>query len=756
MLPQCFIADDEELEQFKWVSQGSCKRKDSSLYVLTELEPEININSTASTPYVKKIDDIFKKNFWEITKQTYFTSDHNGKFLVEPGLEQIAERDYRLIGQRVNFPKTRFPLYKSVPVVQQFDDESVHEIYKQDLYWRTVGKKQWQPVQNGLLKGDIEIRHMENSVSLASWKISILPKSTSISIEPENRLKGSVLLSGIGASRIYCENNTELEIDYSTNLDTGEIKLEVIRKNIGISNLSLHVEWNDGCRLQFDVPFPAQGGTFVSSNENEDLSSNKIVLSRLYGYHAQVVDPLGNDNFTLKGSLRSKSVAQTEAKIHGFEYPLAVDEGGFYSLPLQQLKPEIEQLFAISTAVDDVVELELRGKRSDSKKIIVHQFEGELRYESEIGIIHLQLNGEWLDDYSGVSLKLISINDLELEPIILPWNEIKNGWTLPYQDSFDNSETYFASLDNESCYFIRPCIIPPQINNNETVDSNLTEALLFSETKERINAINAYIENRLEQNKPDFSEIIAYLKRFSTIHPDGLDLVECLLNYPQAMSILWFNSSSDKLLNDYLNLICETSPFSWWMISINDWMSSVELWLNTTIKNLNNEAVEKIFISNAKSAIHNLINDHEEINASMEIVLEKLNEHYRENSAIFYARHQSDEDFWSQIMNYGKFTPHPDGIDNDWPKITAISKMIELIPQYILEKITWPNSDFNFKQPILSAPIFAAVYLNNNIKLDEQLRVSLMAARNFDRFSFSMVFRGTQANLWVYSNGDKK
>ncbi len=751
LLPQCFIADDDELEQFKWVSQGSCKRKDSSIYVLTEFTPEINDSLSMSS--VNKIDDVFDKKLWEVNRKIYFKSIENEICLIEPGLDKISERDYRLTGPAVYFPKTRFPLYNSVPVVQQIDEASVYKIPEKDLFWRAVGKKQWQPIYTGNPQGDIEIRHMEDSVSLASWKVSILPKNSLIKMEPESQFKGSILLSGLGTSRVYCETNTELKVTYLPNIHTGDIKFEVVRKNISITKLFVIVEWDNGCKIRFDIPFPAQGGTFVSTDTGADL--NKIVLSRLYTYHAQVVDPLGDDSFTLKGSLCSKSVTHTEAEIHGFEYPLFIDESGFYSLPLQQLKPEIEQLFAISTAVDDVVKLELCGKQSSSKKIFVHQFEGELRYESEIDIIHLQLNGEWLDEYYGVNLKLISVDDLELEPIILPWNEIRNGWTIPDRENFDNSKTYFASVDNENCYLIRPCIIESQISDNELINSELTRALLISKKKERIDSINAYIEKQLEQNNPDFSEIIAYLKRFSMIHPDGLDLVECLLNYPKVMSILWLYSTSDKSLNDYLNLICETSPFSWWMISIKDWLASVELWLNSTINKFMSKELEEVFISSARKEIHNLIDEHEEINASMELVLEKLNEHYRENSAIFYARHHSDEEFWSQIINYAKLTPHPDGIDKEWPVIPAISKMIELIPQYILKKINWPNDDYNFKQPILAAPIFAAIFLNNNIKLDEQLRVSLMAARNFDKFSFSIVFRGTQANLWVYSGGDK-
>jgi len=748
-LPWSFIMTDDDMKHFRWVAQGGCQRQEADIFVLSTQIPKILANNDSAG--IEQIEgDLLARKFWWITKPVELSADQDDEiYRIEPGLENIAERDYRLIGHRRYFPQTRFPLYHSVPNIQLVNDDSTYPVPHDEIFWRPIGTRKWRSYNKLEMIGEMEIRHRQDRVAFASWKLAIIPEGAELRVKPNSRLEGTII--------IICPNARAAAVKSATGLDVHTNQLEnsweflCKRYDVTVGNIYGELSWPAERKLSFSIPFPAEGASFVDSEGREKSISELLTLTRLYGIRAQVVSPNINKKYVLRGSL-STSSSLTALEFHKFEFSMGVDEYGISTLPLQQLKSDIDLLFAVSTGVDDQVKLELieEARGSVEASVMIQQFEGMLYTDQTRRMISLAVNNNELnEEYAGSSLTLVSINGLDEEPLSLEWNEVSFGWTLPdyNADEIDISHTYFASIDSERSHNIRPCLLLPETNSDDVL-SQLAKAMTMSEEAERRELIAQHLSYiSREGTDDDWDELYAYLKRLSGVHPDGLDLVECMLDFPDILASVWFRAVPDQGLRDYLQKICDTSPFAWWMISIEQWLSARKRWLESL--NEFSDSVRTILIEECKKLLVNLSDDNEEMNTVVDVLLECFGENLSENSVITGVRKTSSPQLeWRKLdaMSRGFYIP---GIDGWWPKIADVFTLRRELPEDIFNSILWPTDDMNYQKPVIQAPVIAAAALHADIEINENMRVALLAARNFHPSAFATLFRATQAILWV-------
>lgn len=749
-LPWCLINLDDDRKHFRLVGQGGCQRREPTVFVLYSKSYSFTDNDTAVDLLQ---EDVLGRSLWSVSSFAEFCSDDEDEiYRIEPGLSGIAERDYRLIGNRSYFPKTRFSLYREMPKVQIVNDETVSQIIHNELVWRPIGVRKWRNFNQAAMIGDIEVRHRKDKVAFASWKLSILPKSAQILVEPVSRLEGLVKLNfpSARAAAINSMNGLETKIEP---VDTGWNAL-CKRIDVSVGSICGDVSWENETRLLFSLPFPAEGVSFVDGEGKELTKSSLLTSSRLYGFRAQVVSLKTTANYVLRGSLSSSNSGLSAMQYHIFEYPISIDEFGVGILSLQQLKTEIDCLFAVSTGVDDKIKLEIIGSigsRADAT-IFIQQFDGLLYVDQIRRLIYLSMNNsDYKDEYAGRPLQLIPVNNLDDEIVNLEWNNHSSGWTLPdYNDPVINlSNTYFAVLEGDASFSIRPSVIPPESNELTGDETDLVKAMTIADEDERLDAILTYLDYLQTQgNEDEWRELCAYIKRFSCIHPDGLDLVECLLEFPEVMAAIWFRSVPDIQLRDYLKKICESSPFSWWMISINQWVSAANSWLDS-LSELP-DSVRDILKNECFAALKELSSDNEEMNCIVDVLIEALGKELLENSVVSSIRGMPSEMIWKQLdqMSRGLYIP---GYDGHWPKIGEVFEMRREISSDLYNSISWPIDDMSFQKPVIQAPVIAAAYLHEEKALNASHRIALLAARNFHPVAFATLFRAAQAVLWVNS-----
>ena len=749
-LPWCFIDINDDIQHFRWIGQGGCQRREPNIFVLFDQSPT-SLSSDVTNGVDEVESNVLGKKLWWITEPAEFYADQEDEiYRIEPGLIGIADRDYRAIGDRNYFPNTRFSLYRTVPKIQLVNDDSVIQIADAELVWRPIGTRKWRDYNKSQMIGDLEIRHRKDKIAFASWKLSILPVNTKIHVEPISRLEGIVNLAFPNSRAAVINSMYGLEIS-SERSDEGW-KFHCKRNDVAVGNVFGNVSWENECGLSFSLPYPAEGGTFVDGDGKDVASSDSLTLSRLYGFRAQVVSLNRGSRYLLRGSLLTTDMPLSAINHHIFEYPMSVDEYGVSTLSLQQMKSEIELLFAVSTGVDDQVKLEIVKDSSlrAEATVRIQQFDGTLYVDQIRRIIHLAVNNsEYKNEHVDHSLNLISINSVDDEVLTLEWNNFSGGWTLPdYNDAAINlSNTYFASVDGETSYHFRPCVIPPELNENTNSMSTLVKAMTHADVNDRQGGIFDHFVHLLnEGTEDDWRELCGYLKRFSCIHPDGLDLVKCMLEFPGIMAAVWFRSVPDLQLRDYLKKICDTSPFAWWMISINDWVLAAKCWLQGQ-EGLP-ESVQDILISECIKELKDLSHDNEEMNCIVDVLIEIFGKSILESSVLSYVRKTPAEKVWKQLdgISRGLYIPGYDGL---WPKIGEVFELRKKLSSKIYNYIHWPIDDMSFQKSVIQAPVITVAYLHEDLHIDENQRIALLAARNFHPVAFSTLFRAAQAVLWV-------
>jgi len=765
-LPWCFVSTDDELEHFRWVGQGGCQRREPDIFVLSNQVPQpfsSHSRSQGNNGIDKVEDNILGRTLWWISNVAVLNDDQGrAVYRIEPGLEQIAARDYWLLGHRLYFPQTRFPLFHAMPNVQQVNEKSASLISNHELFWRPLGSRPWRDYNKTEMVGDIQLRHCKDKIALASWRLTVMPAQACIKVKPISQLEGEISFS-IPSSPLI--RNAVIDNAQGVTVETRELDnswfFNCKRSDVSIGNIEGKFTWDNDCTMSFSFPYPAKGACFVDAEGKTLTDCCELISSRLYGFRAQAVSSSSTRKYQLSGSLitQSRYGLPTAIEYHQFTYTLNIDQYGISTLSLQQLKTEIDQLYAVSTGVDDKVKLQLSeyGSTKVEASVVIKQFEGRLLFipNSSSRIVNLVTNTDLFPEYAGRSLELISVIDNTDERYYLDWNEKRKGWVLPdhAENRVDFSNTYFASIDGGNSARIRPCIIPPEMTlaNNEL--STLCTILVVGQENQRKERLTAFLSDFSRNGSEETClELCAFLRRVASIHPTGVDLVECMLGFPDIIASVWFRSHSDHILQDYLQQICDTSPFDWWMISLDQWLTAAERWMNGFVKRINNDAVETMLIDECIKSLNQLCQDNDTLNVVTDIVTEKLGRELSSDSILVGIRNASLDASWSQLdrlCRNGDFIPD---MERSWPKLEQVETLQHKIPECLNSLIQWPFDEINHKRSVIHAPVIAAATLHADLNLDKNERIALLAARNFYPPAFATIFRATQAILWVHNN----
>lgn len=219
-----------------------------------------------------------------------------------------------------------------------------------------------------------------------------------------------------------------------------------------------------------------------------------------------------------------------------------------------------------------------------------------------------------------------------------------------------------------------------------------------------------------------------------------------MLDFPEIMAAVWFRSVPDLQLRDYLKKICDTSPFAWWMISINQWVSAAKCWLLEQEELP--ESLQDILINECIQGLKELSHDNEEMNCIVDVLIELFGKSLLENSVLLGVRTMSSTQVWKQLdgMSRGLFIP---GYDGWWPNIGEVFELRKQLSSEMYKYIHWPIDDMTFQKSVIQAPVITAAFLHEGLQIGENQRIALLAARNFHPVAFATLFRAAQAVLWI-------
>lgn len=756
-LPWCFVADDDNKNVLQYFAQGSVRCPAKIAYVASNLTPAVSKNDIEFDDFAE-IGSFGDRTLWEISSATDFISSENETtYLIEVNIEDSAEDDYRLSGPRRFSPNTRFPLFFGLPEIQSLQGETLRTVSNDELVWRPIGQKLWQPFIAENVRGDIEVRRKLVNRFVGAWKVTVLPVSTKIGLHPITTNHGSINLTGVDADLISIVADANLN-GTIRNVDDN-VSADVFRNVGDVASVVLQLRWVLGGKSLIKLPFPADGAFFCDGDGVQLAEQLELPISRLYGVSARSISINNKDHYVIRGSIESREVKPHSLEYFIFETPIIADVNGVGQLPIQHLRGQIEQLLAVSTGLDDTVKLEIFVDRQPNPKatLVITRFEGSLIVNDLSRIVSLETNSEYLKQYSDSRLKMISINDSTLDPIELTWNNVRNGWSLPDHEEIDLTCSYFLVLSDDKNHSVRPGILNAKFGPVSEYLTELGTALTKKTISQRSKEIDCYCANILKSNENFYwQDLHQYLQKFSLLHPAGLDFTKSLIEFPELFASLWFRFSNDDVLIDYLEEICSVMPFSFWMIAPTDWLAAASRWRQTVLLSIENKILQKIMLENVEKHLKNLSRNYEEMNTIVDILLEFLEIPLQKNAILLGTRSSSSEEIWKKLDWLATHVLINQIGDQIWPKIQEVFSIRYRLSKKTYEAISWPIENLEYQKSVLYAGIVAAAISYDRVALTTNEKLALLAARKFHESAFSIFFRATQACLWVTGENDEK
>lgn len=747
-LPWCFTATDEMAHQLRLFAQGGGQCSEDQYYVLAKggsitplADDKDEKNRVISRPLGREL--------WHLHCPVEITEPGlNSLFRIDPNIEKVGANNYQLNGIRAYFPETTHPLFRSIPSVQIVAEHSTKQVPNKELVWRYIGSTDWHQTFDDNICGDIELRHRKGKYYIAAWRISILPHSTTIEMQPTSTTEGAFTF--IDANDISAFVSEQENIESTLSHSENGLNLHLKRSNLEPNDIRLKLKWRDRGSLNLTLPFPANGVS-VFGHGNTPLAPNtELDLSRLYGYYAKAIySNSAARRYIIKGTLKSSEVALPAVEHHSFEYPMSADQNGVSIISLQQLQSQIEGLFAISNGIDDYVNISIHFEGSDAAiySVRIRQFEGSLILDEYTRIIMLHASRDTIKNIAGTSLKLISLNDHNEEKLVVPWNNYRQGWALEEVD-LNSSHCYFAILNSDQSYHIRPGLVPNSTESDNTEASELSICLLHKNASDREAHLSTYLTKLSQENDSEkWNEFISYLKHFIGVHPDGVDLIQAAIEHPAIMANVWLQSANDEQLQRYLNYVCQTLPFSWWMIQMRDWKLAANNFLSQ-IETVN-ISVKNVLIDHLVLQLDGLTQDNHELNAVTEMLIEKIKGAANVNTALEAARNTPAKTYWGQLDQLCTHLFIGEIGDERWPQIPETNQMRESLSSKTKQSIKWPADNMRYQKSVIQSAITVAATLHDQTNLNLNQRIAAIAARNFHPEAFATLYRASQAILWV-------
>ena len=755
-MPWCFKSIDDAENELELLTQGSCRSSRGKIFVLCRGRP-IPV-ADQHTGQVEALAEGFDegRTLWQITGESKLESREDGEvFKFAPNTQEIGETHYCLVGKARHHPRAKHRLFESEPDVFVYDDDGRTErVGKDSLRWRPIGSREWRPLgRRHELWGDIDLAHFDDKVCLAQWRTTIIPENIQFRSKATDESSGTVEILGPGLTGVLIESAEGLKTDVEEADDKWSVCCS--RQNSDAATIDGIIQ-RDDLSAHFSVPFPAQGAVFVDPDDRVLPNYTKISVTQLYGYRAQFVSLDENGRYVFIASL---------GQLPPIEFKVPMGGNPTSTLSLQQFKEDFEQLFAQRFGVDNDIRVELQGPGQKLiRTLYLSQFEARLQADSGDSSITLDALDVVRPIYQRLHppLELYPLDDFTAEPVQLSWNPEKFGWDLQdSEEAFGSERTYFGVVACERSDFVRPFVLPSHQPPEAQCESasRIQRAMLRPGGAERLAWIGTTLDAiERNPNSNDLQELMAAIFWFGRIHPHGSDLVGKLVERPNVLAHLWFLTIGDpnRQLKDNLERIREKCLFDWWFIPAQVWERAAINWRDSLFEQVTNTVYRDWYRKEARTHLAALASDCEALVATCEVIALTLELSDYPISLVKPIKHKELVYCWNALFK--KIRDQQSAISRDlaWPRMQSLSDSCDQLPQLTRDLVSLMRAGFSqggfprWVTDVLLAPVEAAAYLHSDIRLSEEQKSDLMAAKRFHPVIFDSSFSFAQAIFLIH------
>jgi len=303
----------------------------------------------------------------------------DGTFLVQT--RQTDDLNEQLVwrGTRVSCGARPFPVYRGLPqLCRVAPDGMVTPASQKDIEWvvpmRGGGRiehprQHCGPIDAWLLYGGRRQRR---------FRMVVLPSDARIRFySGESDHDAAVEFRGWN----IVSADAPRELMPRVEVTPGAVRVDLRAEGHPPANLTLSVTWAE-CphALYLDLPFPASGGRF-STSDGEVLEPGQTISSRLMPtVHVQVFDrnPEAPRRYSLSVELKDSQATPDAGGRLRFDHSIPIDKYGFGELRLLELEGSLQGMMCQSDQLDARLELRLCASQATIAKLYVTRYDAEL------------------------------------------------------------------------------------------------------------------------------------------------------------------------------------------------------------------------------------------------------------------------------------------------------------------------------------------------------------------------------------------
>ncbi|MCL4704088.1 STY4851/ECs_5259 family protein [bacterium] len=751
-LPVIFVDRETDGQSLDFCGQGSLSSRFPEVYVLTHFKPE-GISAYSDSDAIELIAEGIRvlerdASLYKLSGDFSIVLDESTTCVIRTRQQDESAVDYRFEGRQNRLIETKWPVFIGVPRARRiYENGTANNVSPEELYWSKItGKRDWQKVTEISPRGLIELRHVQNGACLFTRRAIVLPEGAEIQLEPSDRKNaGMIVLRKLQCSHASWEEQEGLKIDHRVEDDCIALQCSAERATTG--KIKLKLLWDNGCECELVVPFPAEGGRFVTPDGRVVQTTEYLALDDLFGYSVIAASMRANQRFYIQGKLQASDIEAETQRALDFRVSLKALQNSLsiYELPLYELYHRLLQLFSHSSDRDAIVILELMRHGVVEARTQVRQFAARIEFDKDLKKLYVEPAIEEMVAFlNHESIELFSMKDPTERPQWLQMHDNKSlSWPVPHEVLEKGPWLAVASQEVRRRY--RPRLVPPLVQESLplTTEGGLCEIISDPNYQARIQAMHDLFRQMDEDfNHLQWQVLFSYVERFAVVPPNCLDWIAVAIEHPRILIGLLLIGGSH--IFEIVYTWEEHLPFKWWMLPIKDWRTVIHAQLQPFQGDTN---TSRIIAGEIERTLWKIKERESAFGMMLEYLLTEILQTECPTSILKEVKAWGVDKSWKLLEGYPLMNLLREMAEAHWPTGMDRNGWSESVAPDHRFALRWLTNNHSYQRSVLDAPLAAAYFSIIGKYPQKSWRSFLTAFRDFHPDWFDTAFRAVQAIL---------
>lgn len=578
--PWAFVPSATDSEVLEFIGEGSSRTRHAEVYVALPDEWTIRVEGDSSLESVGRINAPARE-VWRAGGQIISESPLGDLVIITTAASEEESAEYRLHGPQEYWAKGGNPVYRGFPSLWAQPHEGLaHRVGSEDIEWKPRGSgADWRSTAQGC-RGAVALRYATAGKLRYSTRVNVLPADARLEFQPDpNGRSGAIKLIGFENPEVAIEPGAAVRMDRERDSEQDHLTLKFEPTGRAPENIDIALRWPNGGAIELTLPFPYRYGRFVEPDGTSAPRTTTVSLDRAARMIASAVDVTPGARFHVAGTLVADDVLAKEAKRAGFEHLMTPRALGRHEVALRDLLPQIEQAFAITSDLDALIRLTIRGQAGafSSRELHIARYEWSLERDESASQVHVTAEDMAVVTEAGfANVKVVAHPLWDPNAESIPLAACGTGRWEFIESQFAPGPWLITAWEGRWCKS-RPLLWPVSGQGPEdaTLDGadSIAEAVLIADPTERAARFDAVV-TKLAENIDDegWRSIHAYANSYRDFPKTAIDVFAALARNQRAAAMALMSANGDTFMAVWTSLA--GLSFSWALVPPRIWIEA--------------------------------------------------------------------------------------------------------------------------------------------------------------------------------------